>query len=424
MSDEINAGLGHNNPPEITEIMAQEQKEKYAEKLAEIEARLIKEQTVPTVVNDDNAAGVASDFIKLAKATIKETENIRLAEKKIYTVKSDAIQAFWKKRLSPLEDAIKRIDERLAPYLKEKEDRKRREAEEKARRENEERERRAREAEEKERIAREEAAIALREKEEIERKAKEERERAEREKEEARKKADAEAAEIRRVAEEEKRLAAEKAAAAQAEIDRLKREKEERDRAEKLKEEKDIEEKKRQDDEHKAALAAAKEAGIRAEQERIEANRKAREDERLAREKEKEGAAIVKEIEKDVREFEREAQAEARDVSRDAETAAREADDAIDRWARQDKVALKAERATMAKSAEFSRTRGDGSMATVVERWIGSPRGREELRPAAMLLWDHIPMAALEQAVQAAVDAGERNIPGAIISIESKAQVR
>lgn len=429
-------GIGGNNPPEISEIMAMEQREKYAEKLAEIQARLNKEHTVPTEIKDDETAGQASDFIKLAKATIKEAENIRLAEKKVYTVKSDAIQAFWKKTLSPLEEAVKRVDALVAPYLQEKEDRKRREAEEKAERERLERERRMREAEEKERIAREAAEKAEREKQEALRKAEEERLEAQREKERIAREAEERAAEIRRQAEEDRKKAEEEKAKHEAEIARLKAEKAQRDAEEKqriadekAKQEKDAidkaaaeEAKRKQDEDHKAALEKARKDKEEAELKAKLAREAQREAERQARDAEREAAQRLKDVDRETKEREKELEQDIKDSDREAREANRDAKHALDRYVRQDKTTIKAEKATMLKSSDYSRTRGDASMATVSEHWIGSVISREDLDLES--LRDHIPMEALERAVQSFANAGGRNLKGAIISLEAKTNVR
>lgn len=404
-------GLGHNNPPEITEIMAQEQSELYADKLKEIDQRVQKEAEVPPAIVDDETAGKASDFIKLAKATIKESENIRLAEKKKYTVKSDAIQAFWKKRLGPLELAMKRVEEKLAPYLKEKEDRKRREAEEKAR------------------IAAEKAAAMLKAAQEKEREEREAKERAEaevkrleaeREKREAEAKAEAERkrkeAEARAQAEREK--AAAELKAKQDEIDRLNKEKAE---AERLAAEKVLQD----------------EADQKAAEELRERERKAAEELKAAQKNvktaEKTAGQIVKDTEKEIRSDHKEMRAEMADaenelseINREVKDATRDKNRLMDQAVRADKEATRAEKHTLAGSAALSRTRGDGSVASVTEKWTADVVSRDELLYSAAEIWEHIPFEALEQAGRSWVRANENNrsLRGLLVYQETKTGVR
>lgn len=408
MSNEL-APLGHNNPPEVTEIMAQEQIELYADKLKEIERMIEKESNVPPEINDDDDSGKASDFIKLAKATVKEAENIRMAEKKKYTVKSDAIQSFWKKRLTPVEDAIGRVQTRLAPYLKAKEDQKRREAEEKARIAKEKADKALRDAQEKERQEREAKEAAERELKRVEeenaRKLKEQQEEAERKRKEAE-------AEAKRIAD----AAAAKLKAAQNEIDRMKKEKADAEKAAQekvLKDEADAkadaERKQREKDAEARLKEATKDVKVAA-----------REGNELLKETEKE----IRQDAKDVRTEMREAEDNFADLHKESKDATRDKNRALDEAVRADKEHQRAVKGTLAGSAELSRTRGDGSVSSIREEYTGEVADRDKLDLEA--LRDHIPFEALNQAVRSWVKANDANrqLRGAMIYQQTMTMVR
>lgn len=380
----------HNDPPDDDKIMHMDLAERHDDVLALYESTISKADQLPNVVTNDDEQKKISDYILKITGCRKTLDATRAAEKEPHLRKGRAIDGFFKSRIEKLDELKARISEPAARYAKEKEDRKRREAEEKARLEREEAERVRREAEEKARLAREAELKAIREKEEAERKANEERIAAERAKEEARLKAEAEARAIREKAQRD-------AEAAQAEIDRLNKEAQE-----------------------KAALnaAALKEAQDRAEM----AEKAIKLAEKEVKVIEKEAEKTVKSLDKEVRANEREAEEKARLAALDAKAQNREANAALDAANRQDRYANKAEKQTLVKGAILSRTRGEGSISSVTETWIGSVISREELDLEA--LRDHIPMDALDKAVNSFVRAGGRELRGAIITEETKFAVR
>lgn len=409
MSQELLAGMGHNNPPEITEEMAREQAELYAEKLLDIERIINKADAVPHEIKDDESAGIASDYLKLAKATVKESDAIRLSERKKYTVKSDAIQSFWKKRLEPVEKAMTAVQDRLGPYLKAKEDEKRRAAEEKARKAQEEADRKLREAQEKERIAREAQEAAEREAkrvaEEAAAKLKAQQEEADRK----RKEAEAEAARLKAEADA-------KLKTAQEENERLKREaaKAEQDRKAKV----------LQDEADQAAAEALKAREKAAAEALKAATKEVKTADRAA-------SNVVKETEKEIRQDAKEVRAEIAELDEgftdlriEARDAERDKNRAMDVAVRADKEHARAVKGTLAGSAELSRTRGDGSVASATEKWTGEVANRDELDLEK--LRDHIPFDALNQAVRSWVLANEENrqLRGAMIYQETRTMVR
>ena len=348
MTQTATAGIGHNNPPELEEIIAEGLQKDYREELSVYESMLAKQDEMPDQIDDDETAGAVSDYLKKLRNMEKTLDAARKAEKEVYSAKANAVHAFFKKRLDSILSVRDKVGEPLADYLKRKEDAARREREEKARAAAEEARRKAEEMEAR-RKAEEEAAAARRAQEEAERRAEEERRKAE---------------QARREAEEAKARA------------------------------------KQEEQEKEAATARAKE---------LEAE--ARQREKAAKEAERAAAAQAKEREE-----------QAKQAARDAKQANRDYKTSLDDAIRADKKADQMERKTFAKSSELSRTRGSASMASVKETWVGSITRREDLDIEA--LRDHIPFAALEQAVQSFVNAGGRQLRGAIITQETKSVVR
>ncbi len=393
------APIGHNNPPSIEEQIQQQLSESYQEEFGMVESLLRKEADLPPEVVDDITCGQYSDFVKRLKSNEKLLDSIRKNEKEVYSTKANAVHNFFKKKTDQISEIQIRVGKKLAKYLAQKEDERRRAAEEKARIEREEAQRKMREAEEK---ARE--AEAARAKAEAERKAAEEAAAA------AAKKAAEEAAELKRKAEaeaaEERAKAEAERAKQQAEIDRLKAE-----AAQKLEQE-------------EIGKRESQRLIREAEEKQKEAERAAKQAERDAKEKIEAAERAAKETLKDAKLIERENAEKAALATKEAKELDREANRALDTAVRADRFANKAERETLAGMAEMSRTRGDSSMASIAERWIGEPESREALRESAMLIWEHIPYDALQAAVQSFVNAGGRELKGAVIYQDLKAVVR
>lgn len=131
-------------------------------------------------------------------------------------------------------------------------------------------------------------------------------------------------------------------------------------------------------------------------------------------------------------EAERLAREAAETARREAEEAARrlaeesQLDDAIakEREARQAAAdAAAAARAAEAKAAELSRTRGDyGGVSSLRTEWTGELVDRKTLDLEA--LREHLPTAALEQAIRSFVKAGGRSLRGASIYERTSAVTR
>jgi len=422
------AGIGHNLPPEEDRLMIDKLMADHDDILMMYESTLRKADEMPSAIASDEDAGKVSDYQKKLKMSKKMLDAAREAEKAPHLQKAGIIQNFFKSRMEKIDAVIKQIDEPLAKYLKQKEDDARRAREEKARLDKEEADRKLREAQEAERVAREEKAAAEREAQRLREVAEKEKRDREVEAERVRKAAEEEAARVKKAADEEaerKRKAAEEeqriAAARIARLEEEKAELQKKNDAAVLQAEED------------RKAAAQREKEIDAEKKRIE-----REAAESAKQAEKDAAAEVRRAEKEAAEKLTEANREARGLEREGRAAERAADAEIsslnkdvrefdrdaaktmDEAVRADKVATKSEKATMEKGSVLSRTRGETSLSSVTERYVGTPRSREELFQSAALLWDHIPFSALEQAVQSAVNAGIHDIPGAIVVQETK----
>lgn len=379
-----------NNPPTDEEILHGELAEKYSYIIDGYNDTLKTADGMPSVVEDDEAQKKISDFILRITGCSKTLEGSRSAEKEPHLKKGRAIDGFFKSRMETLAELKKKIQEPAAKYAKEKEDRKRREAEEKAKEEREEAERKRKEAEAKAEAAEEARKKAEEEKAEILRKAEELRKKAEADKEAIRKKAEEEAQAIR------DKAAADKAAA-DAEIERLKKEQDDKDESQ------------------KQALKEAQEKADNAEKAQKVAEREAK---NVHKDAEKE----VRATEKDLRKSEKADDEYEKQLNRDTKALNREANAAEDDANRTDRYANKAEKGAQVKGSILSRTRGQGSTSSVTETWVGSVISREELDIEA--LREHIPMDALDKAVNAYVRAGGRELKGAIITEETKFAVR
>lgn len=415
------AGIGHNNPPEEEQLMIEQLKRDHDDALIMYETNVNKALDMPEEINDDITDGKVSDYMKKLKEVKTLLNSRRATEKAPHDRRAAVIQNFFKSKIEVIEAIIEKIDKPHAEYLKAKEDRKRREAEEKARKDKEEADRKLREAEEKARVAREEKEAAEQEAERIRLKAEQDRKDREAEAERVRLAAVAEAEKKRKEAEAEQQRIRDEAARIQKEKD---------DKIAALEKEKRDLVAKREED---AKAVAKREREIEAEKKRLEreneqkqkdadkeALRVRKEADKAAEEKLREGNKEARELSREGRAAERQADADIADLNKDVKELEKEADHSWDSAVRADRIATKSEKATQEKGSVLSRTRGETSMSSVTERWVGSPISRDALLQSAALIWEFIPFAALEQAVQAAVTAGARNIPGAIIAQENK----
>jgi len=407
MTNEARLSIGANNPPAEEQLLIDKLRADNSDILMVYEAALNKEAEIPTEVTTDEESGKVSDYLKKLKTAKKMLDGARETEKAPYTAKANVVQSFFKGRMEKCDEIIKRVEVPLAAFLKKKEDEKRRAAEAKARADKEEADRKLREAKE----AEERALKAQRE-------AEAEARRIEEEKQKAAKAAEEEAARVKAAAEAEAKRVADEAAAklkaAQDEIDRLNKEKADREAA--------AAQKILQDEADKAAEVKAKEEQKAAEARLKEASKE-------VKAAAKEGNEILKEAAKEVKELERETRVEMaemdhslKEVNKEASQALRESGAAFDDAVRHDKLAAKSERAADEKGSLLSRTRGDASLASVTETYVGDVLDRDALDLET--LRDHIPFSALEQAVNSFVRAGGRELKGARIYQQTKTAIR
>lgn len=360
--------LGHNNGPDIGEIIAEQMSERYQGEINLLESLLQRSEEMPSEIKDDETAGKVSDYLKRLASQNKSLDAIRKSEKEEWSAKANAVHAFFKKKMDKIVEVKSRVEEPLNKYLQAKEDEKRRIAAEKA--------------------------------EEERRKAEEARIEAERIAAEARRKLEEAEAEQRRIDEENEKKKAE----AEAEAKRIQEEADKK--AEEIR-------KKAEAD----ALAASELAAGEAKKILKEAEKQAVEIVKEARQEAKEIVSDVKSEIKAAEETKKELVAEVRETTK-------EANRALDVAARADKFASKAEKATLGGSADFSRTRGDGSLASISEKWVGEVANRDELDLEA--LREHIPFDALNRAVQSWVNANatNRSLRGAHIYQDTKTIIR
>ncbi len=133
--------IGHNQPPSDMEILQGAMNEKHA-RVLDGAAKLIEAAVrIPDVIEDDETAGKASDYIKMVTGCRKNIETIRVSEKEPHLKMGRLVDGFFKVKTDLLDNAMTRAKRPLDNWLKKKA------AEEQARR-NEEAARLRRESEE------------------------------------------------------------------------------------------------------------------------------------------------------------------------------------------------------------------------------------------------------------------------------------
>jgi chromosome segregation ATPase len=385
------APMGHNQPPSDIEIIAENVQRLYPDILQRAEQLMQAVDRVPEKVESDEEAGKIGDYIKQITMCKKNLDAIRVSEKEPYLAKGRAVDGFFKPYAEKLTAIIEQIKPIQAEWVRKKEEAERRRREEEA----------ARKAEE--------AAALLREAERKRQEAEALRIEQERQAREA-----AAAAEAKRIAQEA--AAAEERRKQQEEIDRLKREQEEKDRAAREEIARMKAESDKKDAEAKAALEEAErrrkeekkaaDDAIRAEQER------AREIERQAKEQARELKSEIKENEKNLNELGKAAKALDRESNRDLI-------DSIKTEGQGRRLEMTADKA--AQSA--GRVRGDqGSLSSVRREWVGHVSDRmaldlESLRP-------YFREDDLNHALRQYIKAGGRNLKGANIFEDDVVTVR
>lgn len=145
MKDDL-PGLGHNNPPVPVNLIDLIRND-VAEQIARTNDILGGVDRMPAVIDSDELASKATSFGAQIKILARDMEKLRKDYKEPFLDAGRKVDTFFKKEFSdPLARAVKIVEDRVRPYLVEKE--------------RLERERIQKEREEAERIAREEAERA------------------------------------------------------------------------------------------------------------------------------------------------------------------------------------------------------------------------------------------------------------------------
>lgn len=112
--------IGHNNPPTDAETLQQSLREKHdplltgAQKLIEAAAR------IPDVIEDDETAGKAGDYIKLVTGSKKSLEAERVSEKEPYLSLGRVVDGFFKRVTDSLDASKAKAQRPLDTFLKKK----------------------------------------------------------------------------------------------------------------------------------------------------------------------------------------------------------------------------------------------------------------------------------------------------------------
>lgn len=112
--------LGHNLPPTDSEILQTGLSEKH-NKLLGGAARLIEaSERLPGIIEDDETAGKASEYIKQVTGCVKNLESQRVNEKEPYLTLGRIVDGFFKKTTDALSGAKIKAQKPLDLYLKNK----------------------------------------------------------------------------------------------------------------------------------------------------------------------------------------------------------------------------------------------------------------------------------------------------------------
>ncbi len=140
------ATIGDNLPPNSAEALQTTLAEKHY-KILEGAANLVNAASrIPQVIEDDETAGKAGDYIKMVTGSMKNLEAERVNEKEPYLSLGRVVDGFFKKRIDELTGAKMTASRPLDTYLKKKaaeEQRKRMEEAAELRRQQEEQEKAA-----------------------------------------------------------------------------------------------------------------------------------------------------------------------------------------------------------------------------------------------------------------------------------------
>lgn len=114
MSELALAGIGHNQPPEIT--LADRLKEDHAATLAQIDEIAAKANKSPSTIEDDTAKAAATDIAAEAGKLFKAIDEARKTVKRPYKEAVDAIDFFFRDPLARLDRIDKGLMGRVSAF--------------------------------------------------------------------------------------------------------------------------------------------------------------------------------------------------------------------------------------------------------------------------------------------------------------------
>jgi len=130
----VQAGMGHNEPPFDANPIGDRLSEQYAE-LVERKDQLTEAlDRVPEDLDTDDAVGKAGDFVRQLQACTKKAETFRVSEKEPYLSGGKAVDAWFNAIKTELAQAKKTVQTRLDKALKKKADEEKKRQQEEAER--------------------------------------------------------------------------------------------------------------------------------------------------------------------------------------------------------------------------------------------------------------------------------------------------
>jgi len=111
--------IGHNNPPKESELLVQRLRDEHNIPLNNAQKLIEAADRIPAIIEDDEIAGKATDYIKQLNGSKKTLEALRVSEKEpflslgrvvdgVFNAGIDAIEVAKKKALKPLDEHNKR----------------------------------------------------------------------------------------------------------------------------------------------------------------------------------------------------------------------------------------------------------------------------------------------------------------------------
>jgi len=123
MTEEIeNAGIGHNAGPENEHPIVGRLKDKYIPQLTRFQELMDSFDRAPKEAEDEKTAGDFATFIKQINVAVKESEELRTAEKAPYAESGKAVDVFFKMISEPLKECKELLNSRLSKFQKKKAD--------------------------------------------------------------------------------------------------------------------------------------------------------------------------------------------------------------------------------------------------------------------------------------------------------------